>query len=53
MDVQNISGTDIITSELSENTRISNETTNTENTTGTETEKIPEENKGNNIDTTA
>ena len=53
MDVQNISGTDIISNKISVNTEISNENVKTDEEPVNEESKSVEENKGNSIDTYA
>ncbi len=53
MDVQNISGTDIVSNKISANTEISNENLKTREEPSPEEGKVVEENKGNNIDTYA
>ncbi|HPB82952.1 MAG TPA: hypothetical protein PK200_13015 [Spirochaetota bacterium] len=53
MAIQNISGADSVPQGVLESNRIQNESRNTEDTRTQQTEKISEENKGRQIDTTA
>ncbi len=53
MDVQNISGTDIVSNKLSVNTEISNESSEVDEEPRSEENNNPEPNKGANIDTYA
>ena len=53
MEIQNISGADIISQKLSVNTEISNENIRSENQVESENQINPEEGKGTLIDITA
>lgn len=53
MDVQNITGTDIVSNEISASTRISNENLKTEEDPPVEQTRSVDENKGKQVDTYA
>lgn len=53
MAIQNISGADTVPQGVLESARIQNESKNTETDRTQQVERIPEENKGRQIDTTA